>query len=137
MAAAHYQSSRQPTPLANDSTIKERLPPDEMNGLATVNGLRTEKLLGANSKQDSHSFQWVSERSARQETMTTFAEQQPTELIASEEELVSKWRLDQFLTLGFSDENACLLAESDVDLNRARSLVAAECPLTVALQILI
>jgi tRNA(His) 5'-end guanylyltransferase len=69
--------------------------------------------------------------------MTTFAEQQPTELIASEEELVSKWRLDQFLTLGFSDENACLLAESDVDLNRARSLVAAECPLTVALQILI
>ncbi|HEY8766988.1 MAG TPA: hypothetical protein VIP09_06965 [Dehalococcoidia bacterium] len=39
--------------------------------------------------------------------------------------------------VGFGEEDACLLAESDADLNRARSLVAAGCPHTVARQILI
>jgi hypothetical protein len=69
--------------------------------------------------------------------MTTFAEQEQHDLAVSEEELVSLWRFDQFLTLGFGEEQACMLAESDADLNRARSLIAVECPLTVALQILI
>ncbi len=69
--------------------------------------------------------------------MTTFAEQEQPDLAVAEEELVSQWRFDQFLTLGFSIEHASLLAESDADLNRARSLVAVGCPLPVALQILI
>jgi hypothetical protein len=68
-------------------------------------------------------------------TVTT-AEQHPVATI-SEEELVSQWRFDQLHELGFNEEAACLLAESDADLNRARSLVATGCPLTVALQILI
>jgi len=46
-------------------------------------------------------------------------------------------RFDQFQQLGFGEEEAGLLAGSDVDLNRVRSLVAAGCPLMVALQILI
>jgi hypothetical protein len=69
--------------------------------------------------------------------MAAFAEQEQLDLILTEEELVSLWRFDQFLTLGFGEEEACLLAESDADLNRARSLVAVRCPLPVALQILI
>jgi hypothetical protein len=69
--------------------------------------------------------------------MATFAEQEQTRLVVAEEELVSQWRFDQFHGLGFGEEEACLLAESDADLNRARSLVAVRCPLSVALQILI
>ena len=68
--------------------------------------------------------------------MAAFAEQQP-DLELDEEDLVSEWRFDQFHRLGFSDEQATLLAESDGDLNRARSLIDAGCPLIVALQILL
>jgi len=70
-------------------------------------------------------------------SMTTSAEHQPTDLALAEEELVLWWRFDQLHQLGFGEEDACLLAESDADLNRARSLVAAGCPHTVARQILI
>jgi hypothetical protein len=63
--------------------------------------------------------------------------EQPTELFVEEEERVWCWRYDQFRHLGFGEEEACLLAESDADLSRARSLVAVRCPLSVALQILI
>jgi hypothetical protein len=70
-------------------------------------------------------------------SMTTFAQQEQPDLAVAEEELVSQWRFDQFHQLGFGEEEACLLAESDADLNRARSLVAVRCPLSVALQILI
>ena len=69
--------------------------------------------------------------------MSTFTEYQPTEASVEEEERVWQWRFEQFLTLGFDDAHACLLAESDADLNRARSLASVGCPLTVALQILI
>jgi hypothetical protein len=69
--------------------------------------------------------------------MTISAQQEQLDLAASEEELVSLWRFDQFHQLGFDEEEACLLAESDADLNRARTLVAVRCPLSVALQILI
>lgn len=69
--------------------------------------------------------------------MTTFAEQPQLDLAVTEEELVSLWRFDQFHQLGFNEEEACLLAESDADLNRARTLIAVRCPLPVALQILI
>ena len=69
--------------------------------------------------------------------MTTSAQHEQPDLAVAEEELVSQWRFDQFDQLGFDEEEACLLAESDADLNRAHSLVAVGCPLSVALQILI
>ena len=70
--------------------------------------------------------------------MTTSAPYQPTDLAVVEDELVFMWRFDQFRQLGFGEEEeAGLLAGSDVDLNRARSLVAAGCPLTVVVQILV
>jgi hypothetical protein len=66
-----------------------------------------------------------------------FTDDQPTAVFAEEEEQVWCWRFEQFVRLGFDDENACLLAESDADLNRARSLAAVGCPRPVALQILV
>ena len=69
--------------------------------------------------------------------MSTFAEHHPTDVQVEEEERVSRWRFEQFRTLGLSDEEACLLSESDVDLNRARSLIIAGCPLDLALRILV
>jgi hypothetical protein len=63
--------------------------------------------------------------------------EQPTELFVEEEERVWCWRYEQFLTLRFSIDQASQLAESDADLNRARSLIAVGCPLSVALQILV
>jgi len=69
--------------------------------------------------------------------MSTFTAYQPTELFVEEEERVWQWRFEQFLTLGFNDEHACLLAESDADLNRARSLITSGCPHSLALKILI
>jgi hypothetical protein len=68
--------------------------------------------------------------------MTTSTEH-PTEVVAEAHERVWCWRFEQFLAIGFDEQDACLLAESDADLNRARSLVATGCPLTLALQILI
>jgi len=69
--------------------------------------------------------------------MSAFAEQHP--LYAEfeiEDDRVARWRFDQFSSLGFGNEEAWLLAASDADLHRARSLVAAECPLYLALRIL-
>jgi hypothetical protein len=54
--------------------------------------------------------------------------EQPTELFVEEEERVWCWRYEQFLTLGLSIDQASQLAESDADLNRARSLIAARLP---------
>jgi hypothetical protein len=70
--------------------------------------------------------------------MSTFAGQYPLhEEFDAEDESVARWRFGQFCSLGFGDEEAWLLAASDVDLHRARSLVAAGCPLYLALRILI
>jgi hypothetical protein len=69
--------------------------------------------------------------------MSTFADQQPAEVFNEEEERVSQWRFEQFLTLGFGEEDASLLSESEVDLNRARSLIRAGCPHSLAHKILI
>jgi hypothetical protein len=68
--------------------------------------------------------------------MSTFAEHHPAD-VRVEEERVSRWRFEQFRSLGLDEENACLLSESDVDLNRARSLITAGCPLDLALRILV
>jgi len=67
--------------------------------------------------------------------VSTFAEHHPAEI--EEDERVSCWRHSQFRLLGFEEEDARLLSESAVDLNRARSLISAGCPLNLALKILI
>jgi hypothetical protein len=69
--------------------------------------------------------------------MSTFADQQPAEVCNEEEERVCQWRFEQFLTLGFGEEDASRLSESNVDLNRARSLIRAGCPHSLAHKILI
>ena len=48
---------------------------------------------------------------------------------------VVSWRFDQFRSLGFGLEQACLLVSSGADLHLTRSLVAAGCPLDLALEI--
>ena len=53
-----------------------------------------------------------------------------------EDRRIAQWRFDQFHSLGFGPVEAALLAASDADLHRARSLVAAGCPLHLALKIL-
>jgi hypothetical protein len=50
---------------------------------------------------------------------------------------VVTWRVGQFRFLGFGDEDAWLLAESPADLQLARSLVGAGCPLHLALRIVL
>ena len=50
---------------------------------------------------------------------------------------VALWRLDQFRSLGFSDDDAMLLAASAADLNLVRSLIAADCPKHLALRIVL
>ena len=72
--------------------------------------------------------------------MSTFAEQHESE--SEEEELdpeegkVARWRFDQFRALGFENDQAFLLALSDVDLQSARTLIAEGCSLRLALRIL-
>ena len=70
--------------------------------------------------------------------MSTFAEPYPLhEEFDVEDASVARWRFGQFCSLGFGDEEAWLLAASDADLHTARSLVAAGCPLHLALRILV
>jgi hypothetical protein len=67
--------------------------------------------------------------------MSTSEQQPPLEQIDVEENRVARWRFDQFRWLGFGDEHAWLLVFSDADLHETRSLVAAGCPLDLALKI--
>jgi hypothetical protein len=69
--------------------------------------------------------------------MTTSEQHPPREEIDLEESRVARWRFDQFRWLGFGDEHAWLLVFSDADLHDTRSLVAAGCPLDLALKIAI
>ena len=69
--------------------------------------------------------------------MTTSEQDAPGEEIESEESRVNRWRFDQFRSLGFGLEQACLLVSSDADLHLTRTLVAAGCPLELALEIAI
>jgi hypothetical protein len=69
--------------------------------------------------------------------MSTSAEHYPLhEEFDVEDGRVARWRFEQFSALGFGDEQAWLLADSDADLHRSRSLVAAGCSLDLALRIL-
>lgn len=57
-------------------------------------------------------------------------------LLDSDEGKVTRWRLEQFLTLGFPVEEAeTLAARRDVDLHQAARLVAAGCDLATVLRI--
>ena len=50
---------------------------------------------------------------------------------------VRRWRHEQFVRLGFSDQHALRLADSDADLGQARYLVECGCTLTLLLRILL
>ncbi len=54
-----------------------------------------------------------------------------------EEHRVRRWRLDQFVGLGFTQAVAALLTTSSVDLAAARKLVGAGCPVETAARILL
>ena len=57
---------------------------------------------------------------------------------ADEVDWTQVWRFDQFLTLGFDDVRASLMADdARVDLAQARKLIALGCPLETALRILL
>jgi len=70
--------------------------------------------------------------------METSADHQAIfEELAVEDDRVAEWRFQQFSSLGFGYEDAQLLSGSDADLHGARTLVAAGCPLHLALRILL
>jgi hypothetical protein len=70
--------------------------------------------------------------------MSTFAEQLPSAAEREPEEArVARWRFDQFVSLGFSRDDAFLLTVSRVDLNAARTLVEKGCAPDLALEILL
>jgi len=50
---------------------------------------------------------------------------------------VFRWRLEQFLELGFSTEQAAALAESEAELAQARTVLGGGCTPAVALRILL
>jgi hypothetical protein len=54
-----------------------------------------------------------------------------------EDQRVLRWRLDQFIDLGFDLVSGALLADSPVDLEVARRLVARGCPVDTATRILL
>ena len=58
------------------------------------------------------------------------------EALESEEQIVLRWRRDQFGRLGFDPVDSRLLAASSADLGHARRLCGAGCPLDVAYRIL-
>ena len=54
----------------------------------------------------------------------------------SEEKRLRDYRQEQFVRLGFTDENAALLATWEVDWHKAEDLLNAGCPHDTALSIL-
>ena len=57
--------------------------------------------------------------------------------LSPEDQRVIRWRFDQFRLLGFGEEDAWMLVDSGADLQHVRSLVAAGCPLHLALRIVV
>jgi hypothetical protein len=57
--------------------------------------------------------------------------------VSLEDQRVVGWRFEQFRLLGFGDEDSWLLVDSGADLQLARSLVGAGCPLHLALRIVL
>jgi len=60
----------------------------------------------------------------------------PVETIESEEQIVYRWRREQFVRLGFDDVDSRLLAESPADLGLARRLCSSGCSVHLAFRIL-
>jgi hypothetical protein len=54
-----------------------------------------------------------------------------------EREEVWRWRLEQFVLLGFTDQQAMLLGRSEADLSQARYLRSSGCSCTLAVSILL
>lgn len=66
------------------------------------------------------------------------SEQSPAnQQLSPEDQRVVTWRYEQFRALGFGEEDSWLLVESGADLQLARSLVGAGCPLHLALRIVL
>lgn len=66
------------------------------------------------------------------------SEQTPRrEELSLEDRRVVEWRFAQFTALGFGEEDAWLLVDSGADLQLARSLAAAGCPLHLVLRIVL
>ena len=66
------------------------------------------------------------------------ATETPVEIEGSDEEhQVRRWRLEQFLRLGFDLASSAMMAESRIDLADARRLVGLGCPLETASRILL
>jgi hypothetical protein len=68
--------------------------------------------------------------------MTNVLIERELEAVDSEEDIVLRWRREQFERLGFDLVNSRLLAESPADLGQARRVCAAGCSLDVAFRIL-
>ena len=61
----------------------------------------------------------------------------PSFELSPEDQRVASWRFDQFRLLGFGEEESWLLVDSGADLQLARTLVGAGCPLHLALRIVL
>jgi hypothetical protein len=57
--------------------------------------------------------------------------------LSLEDQRVVSWRFDQFRLLGFGVDDAWLLVDSGADLQLARSLIGAGCPLHLAVHIVL
>jgi hypothetical protein len=68
--------------------------------------------------------------------MTNILVEPELEALEPEEQVVLRWRREQFGRLGFDPMDSRLLAESSADLGHARRLRGAGCPLDVAFRIL-
>jgi hypothetical protein len=56
---------------------------------------------------------------------------------AEERMIVRRWRFEQFIELGFTENDSATLAETHVDLSLVRRMMAAGCPVEIASRILI
>ena len=66
------------------------------------------------------------------------SEQTPRqEELSLEDRRVVEWRFAQFTALGFGEEDSWLLVDSGADLQLARSLASAGCPLHLVLRIVL
>jgi len=67
--------------------------------------------------------------------MSTYTVSQPTH-DSVEADRVTAWRYEQFLKLGFDDEQAWTLAGSEADLHASRTLISVGCSPHLAMRIL-
>ena len=68
--------------------------------------------------------------------MTSILIDEQLDAVNPEEQIVQRWRCEQFARLGFDTVIARLLAESPADLGLARQLRSTGCPVATAFRIL-